>query len=278
MADHGTTTIWERWTAGRRSAGSSPPDELCRPLLAGSVGEWLYRFVLGIDQEPGTAGLGQLLLLAGARRFAGLGPAATGPSRGTSGLARNAPVTASPSARRSAQRHRRRPRAQRRRRRGARRRREPARSASQLPWRLRHPGGGLPRRPRQSRAHRPRDPGDDRFRPPPVSGSGDVQRDCCPRCAGGRRHLPHLAGSPGWVLSARPRGAGPGPAFPRKRPAQVRGTSPRKRQARGVPVLAAVPLRKHFSPPETATRIHGERRRRRPGPSAHAASSRRQRS
>ena len=28
----------------------------------GSVGEWLYRFVLGIDQEPGTAGFGQLLL------------------------------------------------------------------------------------------------------------------------------------------------------------------------------------------------------------------------
>jgi len=28
----------------------------------GSVGEWLYRFLLGIDQEPGTAGFGQLLL------------------------------------------------------------------------------------------------------------------------------------------------------------------------------------------------------------------------
>src|SRR5207253_2847529 len=26
------------------------------------VGEWLYRFVLGIDQEPGTAGFGRLLL------------------------------------------------------------------------------------------------------------------------------------------------------------------------------------------------------------------------
>jgi alpha-L-rhamnosidase len=28
----------------------------------GSVGEWLYRFVLGIDQAPGTAGFGRLLL------------------------------------------------------------------------------------------------------------------------------------------------------------------------------------------------------------------------
>lgn len=28
----------------------------------GSVGEWLYRFVLGIDQAPGTAGIGRLLL------------------------------------------------------------------------------------------------------------------------------------------------------------------------------------------------------------------------
>src|SRR6201982_1740954 len=28
----------------------------------GSVGEWLYRFLLGIDQEPGTVGFGQLLL------------------------------------------------------------------------------------------------------------------------------------------------------------------------------------------------------------------------
>jgi alpha-L-rhamnosidase len=28
----------------------------------GSVGEWLYRFVLGIDQAPGTAGFGRLRL------------------------------------------------------------------------------------------------------------------------------------------------------------------------------------------------------------------------
>jgi len=28
----------------------------------GSVGEWLYRFVLGIDQPPGQAGFGRLLI------------------------------------------------------------------------------------------------------------------------------------------------------------------------------------------------------------------------
>jgi len=28
----------------------------------GSVGEWLYRFVLGIDQAPGQAGFGRLLI------------------------------------------------------------------------------------------------------------------------------------------------------------------------------------------------------------------------
>lgn len=28
----------------------------------GTVGKWLYRFLLGIDQEPGTAGFGQLLI------------------------------------------------------------------------------------------------------------------------------------------------------------------------------------------------------------------------
>ena len=28
----------------------------------GSVGEWLYRFLLGIDQAPGSAGFGRLLL------------------------------------------------------------------------------------------------------------------------------------------------------------------------------------------------------------------------
>ena len=57
MVDHGATTIWERWdgwTAGRGFA--SPWMNSVNHYSLGSVGEWLYRFLLGIDQEPGTAG------------------------------------------------------------------------------------------------------------------------------------------------------------------------------------------------------------------------------
>src|SRR5947209_10182874 len=63
MTGHGATTIWERWdgwTAGRGFA--SPEMNSFNHYALGSVGEWLYRFVLGIDQEPGTAGFGTLLL------------------------------------------------------------------------------------------------------------------------------------------------------------------------------------------------------------------------
>ncbi len=63
MLDHGATTIWERWDA-------IPPDgslESARwnsfnHYALGSVGEWLYRYLLGIDQEPGSAGFGRLVL------------------------------------------------------------------------------------------------------------------------------------------------------------------------------------------------------------------------
>jgi alpha-L-rhamnosidase len=63
MLDNGATTIWERWD------GRTGEDRFQSPMMnsfnhysLGSVGEWLYRFVLGIDQEPGTAGFGRLLL------------------------------------------------------------------------------------------------------------------------------------------------------------------------------------------------------------------------
>jgi len=63
MADHGATTIWERWD------GWTPGDGFQSPLMnsfnhyaLGSVGEWLYRYVLGIDQEDGSAGFARLLL------------------------------------------------------------------------------------------------------------------------------------------------------------------------------------------------------------------------
>ena len=63
MVDHGATTIWERWDGWTAERGfQSPWMNSFNHYSLGSVGEWLYRFLLGIDQEPGTAGFGQLLL------------------------------------------------------------------------------------------------------------------------------------------------------------------------------------------------------------------------
>jgi alpha-L-rhamnosidase len=63
MTEHGATTIWERWDGWTAERGfASPWMNSFNHYSLGSVGEWLYRFLLGIDQEPGTAGFGQLLL------------------------------------------------------------------------------------------------------------------------------------------------------------------------------------------------------------------------
>jgi alpha-L-rhamnosidase len=63
MIDAGATTIWERWDGWTAERGfASPEMNSFNHYALGSVGEWLYRFLLGIDQEPGTAGFGQLLL------------------------------------------------------------------------------------------------------------------------------------------------------------------------------------------------------------------------
>ena len=63
MLDNGATTIWERWDGQTGKRGfQSPMMNSFNHYSLGSVGEWLYRFVLGIDQEPGTAGFGRLLL------------------------------------------------------------------------------------------------------------------------------------------------------------------------------------------------------------------------
>jgi alpha-L-rhamnosidase len=63
MIDHGATTIWERWDGWSRERGfQSAWMNSFNHYALGSVGEWLYRFVLGIDQEPGTVGFGRLLL------------------------------------------------------------------------------------------------------------------------------------------------------------------------------------------------------------------------
>jgi alpha-L-rhamnosidase len=63
MLDNGATTIWERWDGWTAERGfQSAWMNSFNHYSLGSVGEWLYRFVLGIDQEPGTAGFGRLVL------------------------------------------------------------------------------------------------------------------------------------------------------------------------------------------------------------------------
>jgi alpha-L-rhamnosidase len=63
MLEHGATTIWERWDGWSDERGfQSAWMNSFNHYSLGSVGEWLYRFVLGIDQVPGTVGFGRLLL------------------------------------------------------------------------------------------------------------------------------------------------------------------------------------------------------------------------
>jgi alpha-L-rhamnosidase len=63
MLDNGATTVWERWDGRTGEDGFQAPQmNSFNHYSLGSVGEWLYRFVLGIDQEPGSAGFGRLLL------------------------------------------------------------------------------------------------------------------------------------------------------------------------------------------------------------------------
>ena len=63
MIDHGATTIWERWDGWTAERGfQSAWMNSFNHYALGSVGEWLYRFVLGIDQEPGSAGFQRLLI------------------------------------------------------------------------------------------------------------------------------------------------------------------------------------------------------------------------
>jgi alpha-L-rhamnosidase len=63
MIDRGATTIWERWDGWSAEGGfQSAWMNSFNHYSLGSVGEWLYRYVLGIDQRPGTAGFGDLVL------------------------------------------------------------------------------------------------------------------------------------------------------------------------------------------------------------------------
>ncbi len=63
MIDRGATTIWERWDGWTAERGfQSAWMNSFNHYSLGSVGEWLYRYMLGIDQQPGTAGFSHLVL------------------------------------------------------------------------------------------------------------------------------------------------------------------------------------------------------------------------
>jgi alpha-L-rhamnosidase len=63
MLDGGATTMWERWDGWTREHGfQSPSMNSFNHYAFGAVGEWIYRFVLGIDCAPGRAGFERLIL------------------------------------------------------------------------------------------------------------------------------------------------------------------------------------------------------------------------
>lgn len=54
---HGATTMWERWNGWTREKGFHPSDmNSFNHYAFGSIGEWLYRFVAGIDTDPKQPG------------------------------------------------------------------------------------------------------------------------------------------------------------------------------------------------------------------------------
>ncbi|HUB71805.1 MAG TPA: family 78 glycoside hydrolase catalytic domain [Acidimicrobiales bacterium] len=61
----GATTIWERWDGWTEDRGFQNPEmNSFNHYSLGSVGEWLYRFVLGIELAPGASGFDRLVLRA----------------------------------------------------------------------------------------------------------------------------------------------------------------------------------------------------------------------
>ena len=61
--DRGATTIWERWDGWTEERGfQSPRMNSFNHYSLGSVGEWLYRFVLGIELAPKAAGFNRVVL------------------------------------------------------------------------------------------------------------------------------------------------------------------------------------------------------------------------
>ena len=63
MIDHGATTIWERWDAWTTERGfQSAWMNSFNHYALGSVGEWLYRFVLGIELAPDGVAFDRLVI------------------------------------------------------------------------------------------------------------------------------------------------------------------------------------------------------------------------
>jgi alpha-L-rhamnosidase len=59
----GATTIWERWDGWTEDKGfQSPNMNSFNHYSLGSVGEWLYRHVAGIDQEPRSSGYKHIVI------------------------------------------------------------------------------------------------------------------------------------------------------------------------------------------------------------------------
>jgi alpha-L-rhamnosidase len=60
---NGATTIWERWDGWTEENGfQSPNMNSFNHYSLGSVGEWLYRHVAGLDMDPQTAGYGRIVI------------------------------------------------------------------------------------------------------------------------------------------------------------------------------------------------------------------------
>jgi alpha-L-rhamnosidase len=67
---HGATTIWERWNGWTEQEGFFVPHmNSFNHYSLGSVGEWLFRHVAGIELDPGTPGFQKFVL----RPFIGRG-------------------------------------------------------------------------------------------------------------------------------------------------------------------------------------------------------------
>jgi alpha-L-rhamnosidase len=63
MVEQGATTIWERWDGWTAERGfQSPLMNSFNHYSLGAVGEWLYRFVLGIEPATDGAGFSRLIM------------------------------------------------------------------------------------------------------------------------------------------------------------------------------------------------------------------------